>query len=465
MPNVIRETAYELRQPDGSLVATKHRRDFDDGTKSFFYRRASGELGLNSTHPSGLPLYRSECVGDSDWVVICEGEKAADHLASSGYPALGSAGSGSVPAVENLSFLRGKSVILWPDNDEVGRKHMRKFADRLHTLGIETAVVRVDDLPEKGDAADIADEAVIESYIKGAEEYVQSVLENESRPHVFNVQDMAKQAHRYATDQWDMVRDGKRLKLLWGFDRLDGMTDGVPKGIITIHGAPGAGKTSFALAAARAVAAPVIYVTTEMSPLELWHRLIAMSTGTPMRELKGATLSIEEIDALSERTLQSCSHINIIDASMQRVGIPYIEEVLREHRNLDDARHALLVVDSLHTWVDGFRIDDPDVSEYNAITEGITRLRDLANSLRISVILIAERNRNGMKDGGLSSVAGSRRVEYGSDLVIGLDKNDDQSDPHGVVKTIDLHVLKNRNGATGPVTFVFDGSRMEWSEQ
>ena len=201
---------------------------------------------------------------------------------------------------------------------------------------------------------------------------------------------------------------------------MEEVTEGIPIGIITLHGAPGVGKTSFALTVAAQCHAPVLYLTTEMAPLELWRRLVAQTTSTPMRELLRATLTAEEEQALNRRTLARCGQVRFVDASTQRVGMTYLEEKMRELRRTDISSHALMIVDSLHTWVDGLR-QDQDVSEYNAISEGIDKLRTLANNLQISVMLIAERNRNAMKDGGLSAVAGSRRVEYGSDLVLGLD--------------------------------------------
>jgi replicative DNA helicase len=462
MPDVVAETAYELRTPDGVLVATKHRRDFSDHTKSFFYTRSTGELGLNSTAPANLPMYRSEQVAAEDWVVICEGEKAAQALADRNYPALGTAGSGSTPSIEALTFLRGKSVILWPDADAVGAKHMQRLADRLHQLGISVAIVRVDDLPEKADAADV-EEAALESYIAGAEDYEQAVTVTQDRPHVWTVADMSKQYERRAADQWETVTAGRALRMSWGFEHLDEITEGIPQGIVTIHGSPGVGKTSFALTIAAQCHAPALYLTTEMTPLELWRRLVAQTTSTPMRELLRATLSEAEEAALNLRTVERCGLVNFVDASVQHVGVPFLEDQMRSLRTAAASKHALLVLDSLHTWVDALR-SDSEVSEYNAISEGVTRLRDLANELQITVILIAERNRASMKDGGLSSVAGSRRVEYGSDLVIGLDRNDDASDPHGTIKAIDLHVLKNRNGYTTGLTYIFDGSIMSWAE-
>ena len=462
MAEVVAETAYELRTPDGVLVATKHRRDFADHTKSFFYTRSTGELGLNSTAPANLPMYRSEQVAVEDWVVIAEGEKAAQALADRNYPALGTAGSGSTPSIEALTFLRGKQCVLWPDADAVGAKHMQRLADRLHQLGISVAIVRVDDLPDKADAADV-EAAALESYIKGAEDYEQNVTATTDRPHVWTVSDMQKQYERRAADQWETVTAGRALRMSWGCERLDEITEGIPQGIVTIHGSPGVGKTSFALTVAAQCHAPALYLTTEMTPLELWRRLVAQTTSTPMRELLRATLTEDEEAKLNVRTVERCGMVNFVDASVQHVGVPFLEDQMRSLRTAAASRHALLVLDSLSTWVDGMRMDT-EVSEYNAISEGVTKLRDLANELQISVILIAERNRASMKDGGLSSVAGSRRVEYGSDLVIALDVNADASDPHGVSKAIDLRILKNRNGYTSSLTYNFVGSLMQWAE-
>src|SRR5215208_4138578 len=106
-----------------------------------------------------LPLYRSEHVGG--WpedvpVIVEEGEKATDALANV-YPAVVGTvtGAESTPGPEALEVLRGRRVVLWPDNDRPGRAHMERVAEALQGTASEVRIFEWKGAPDKGDAADI----------------------------------------------------------------------------------------------------------------------------------------------------------------------------------------------------------------------------------------------------------------------------------------------------------------------
>ena len=115
--------------------------------------------------PSGvktadLALYRRQYAinRQESIVVVCEGEPAADALATVeealGITAVGTVcGSGVTPCDAALSILSGRVVILWPDNDEPGTRHMQGIAARLQFLGSkDIKILDWADAPYKGDA-------------------------------------------------------------------------------------------------------------------------------------------------------------------------------------------------------------------------------------------------------------------------------------------------------------------------
>ncbi|MBX6754519.1 MAG: hypothetical protein IRY86_09825 [Thermorudis peleae] len=152
---VVRETRYELRDVDGTLVAVHVRLDTADG-KKLWWELPDGRKGLNGLRVEDLPLYGMHRLGDTAAVIVCEGEKAADALVRLGLPAVGTVCGASVtPSDAVLRPLIGRTVYLWPDNDDAGRAHMARIAARLAALGCaDLRWLEWPDAPPRGDAAD-----------------------------------------------------------------------------------------------------------------------------------------------------------------------------------------------------------------------------------------------------------------------------------------------------------------------
>lgn len=92
--------------------------------------------------PDPRPLLRLEelALRDSAPVVLCEGEKAADaagKLMPDFVATCWPNGSNSWHK-SNLSPLKGRSVVLWPDNDSSGKLCMEEIAKKLHEIGAES---------------------------------------------------------------------------------------------------------------------------------------------------------------------------------------------------------------------------------------------------------------------------------------------------------------------------------------
>ena len=140
-PTLIRRTKYLIRDADGQHVATHVRLDYSNGDKQCPWELPDGSKKLGELHVEDLPLFGSEKL--RDWpadapIVVTEGEKAAAALVAAGIPALGTVTGadvqGKAPNVGPLAVLRGRTVLLWPDNDAPGLAHMTTIAKR---LGVE----------------------------------------------------------------------------------------------------------------------------------------------------------------------------------------------------------------------------------------------------------------------------------------------------------------------------------------
>lgn len=161
---------WDIRYPDGKLAAT-HVRIQDGKSKRMYWVGNDTMHGLPGISVSDLPLYRSEVISqrNADVVVLTEGEKSADAVAAAIEPKPGRliaaaagtvTGASATPGDAALSVLAGRLVVLWPDADDVGVRHMERIRDRLR--GVALGVYRIDwrGFPQGGDAADVPPEVI-----------------------------------------------------------------------------------------------------------------------------------------------------------------------------------------------------------------------------------------------------------------------------------------------------------------
>lgn len=103
------------------------------------------------------PLFRLDKIKDKETVVIVEGEKCVLALEYVGIDyATTTMGGGKNAKKADLTPLRGKKVIIWPDNDEVGKAYMEDLIQILSSLDCTIGTIDPNELMlgEKEDAAD-----------------------------------------------------------------------------------------------------------------------------------------------------------------------------------------------------------------------------------------------------------------------------------------------------------------------
>jgi putative DNA primase/helicase len=112
--------------------------------KGFFQRyRGGGGEWIHRKHPQQM-LYRLPEVLAATIVFVCEGEKDVETLRAQGFAATTIAGGSNAKWLPSFSAaLRGRTVILIPDNDEPGWTLMRRIADAL--LGKAARLMCFDD--------------------------------------------------------------------------------------------------------------------------------------------------------------------------------------------------------------------------------------------------------------------------------------------------------------------------------
>ncbi len=151
---------HAYRGPDGAVLSYIGRTEARSGQRKSFTPLTYGILGGKAgwhckAGATPRPLYGLDRLAkcpDAP-VILCEGEKAADaaqELFSSHVCMTWPGGSGAVGQADWLP-LAGRTVVIWPDNDAPGAKAAEAIARKLP----RARILRVDDMREGGDAADI----------------------------------------------------------------------------------------------------------------------------------------------------------------------------------------------------------------------------------------------------------------------------------------------------------------------
>jgi predicted P-loop ATPase len=94
-------------------------------------------------------------IAESHRVCVAEGEDDVEALEKYGYAATCNHGGAGKWTDLHSQFLEGATdVVLFGDNDDVGRKHIKKQITSLKKMGIIPRVAQMDGLPERGDIRD-----------------------------------------------------------------------------------------------------------------------------------------------------------------------------------------------------------------------------------------------------------------------------------------------------------------------
>jgi putative DNA primase/helicase len=87
-------------------------------------------------------------------VFVAEGEKDVDALTRLGLCATTNAGGAGKWRPEYSDALKGRQVVILPDNDDPGRRHAADVARALHGVAAGVKVIELPGLPDKGDVSD-----------------------------------------------------------------------------------------------------------------------------------------------------------------------------------------------------------------------------------------------------------------------------------------------------------------------
>ena len=229
--------AYDYADEHGNLLFQVCRMD----PKDFRQRRPGGNgkwiWDLKGVEPV---LYRLPDLLKADEILIVEGEKDADNLDNIGFTATTSPMGAKKWKPEYSEYLKGKQVVLIPDNDNEGREHMARIGASLNGIASGLKWLDLPDLPSKGDVSDFI--ATLDDK-EQASERLSILIENAgpySPPKKVTIDDVIM-----STDEFYQIDVPERQELLFPWLKEDSNN--------LISGQRGCGKTWCALGVLDAV--------------------------------------------------------------------------------------------------------------------------------------------------------------------------------------------------------------------
>ncbi|GAO98030.1 hypothetical protein Cva_00673 [Caedimonas varicaedens] len=191
---------WDYHDGEGKLIACVYRYDTVKG-KQF---RPFDVTTQRYIAPDPRPLYNLPGIAQSDSVIVVEGEKCAEALIQKGFCATTAMGGANTPLEKtDWSPLKGKHVLIWPDNDTPGKEYGDKLASWLHRQPV-LSLSRVnlpEDVPKKWDAADgVAEERDIEVFLK---HHARMVPDQEHSQETTTAVSSAVSIRAFSMKEWD----------------------------------------------------------------------------------------------------------------------------------------------------------------------------------------------------------------------------------------------------------------------
>lgn len=312
-------------------------------------------------------------------VFVVEGEKDADRLISLGLTATTNVFGAGKWSDAYSETLRGRGVVILPDNDEVGHAHARQVAASLRNVAESVKVVELPNLSDKGDVSDWLDASGTVEKLRAVVESVEAGIPQDDK-------EAGKQR------KLDILYESAADLLAREFPEPKWAVDGLlSEGATVFAGAPKVGKSFMALGLALAIASggmalssipveqgDVLYLALEDGDKRMQKRLKTLLCGGRVPERLNFAYKCPRLD---------------------EGGLEAIDGWLKGH---PEAR--LIVVDTLkRIRPQEHRIKRIYDNDYDAVSP----LNDLAQRHGVSILIVHHTNKLNGNEDWFDSISGS----------------------------------------------------------
>ena len=423
--------------------------------KDFKQRRPDpSERGGWSWKTTGMRrvLYRLPAVLAADEVFIVEGEKDVHTLGGAGLIATTASGGAKAPWLDEYSeTLRGRRIIILPDQDQPGRERAAIVADKLKGIAASVIVVNV---PTGKDVTEYLERGwTVDSLLL----LVASAREQKQRDDIETRGLLTPQEIIEVFPGGANAFLQPKHGLKTGFHVFDEMTLGLHPGELTILAArPAQGKSSLALNIAVNIARRgdgVRFFSFEMSRESLLTRLLCSWARVDMLKFRAGYLDADERARIQRAVSAACELPLFIDDNASST----VEQIHRKiTRSQERGSVALVVIDYLQLMqYEGSENRNQEVGKISR------SLKIMARELRVPFLVLSQLNRSSeQRTGGhrpqLSDLRDSGNIEQDADLVTFIFREEmykpDAPELRGQAEWI---IAKQRNGPTGKVRLLF----------
>lgn len=248
-----------------------------------------------------------------------------------------------------------------------------------------------------------------------------------------------------------------------GLTDLDNLTDGLQNSeLIILAARPSMGKTALATNIVEFAAVerrvPSLFVSLEMSALELGERLLCSRAQVDSFQVRKGLIGREEQDRLVSMTNEISNAPLFIDDHPGRT-MAEIGATARRLKRRDEL--GLVVIDYLQL----IEPDNPRDPRQEQVARIARRLKRLAKELEVPVLCLAQLNRQAevTKDNRprLNHLRESGAIEQDADVVLFVHREEYYHSPKeveelGLAGKAEVLIAKQRNGPTGEVELIWD---------
>lgn len=339
----------------GDIIAKVFRYDTDNGKKYLPW----DEKLKSHRMPNPRPLYNIHGIVKSDKIILVEGEKCAKALIHKGICATTAMG-GANASIEKTDWspLKGKDIIIWPDNDLPGKEYAERVANFLKAKNVKSITILniSENKPEKWDCADAIEEDLnIENFIESTTKTL--AYSRKSTP-LLKVKFLRQ-------DKLPIADDLVSPRII------------TPGALAIVGGAPKVGKSDFLLNWMIHMSAGIEFLgMTPARPLKICFLQTEVEYDYLRERIK--TINIDEdLWPLVEENLSLTPKVNIL---LNEQGVNELSEDIKTHSQ--DEPVDIIVIDPLYDVFDnnGSDLGENDNNAMNIfLRDRVERLRNQIN--------------------------------------------------------------------------------------